>query len=56
MKTILLIKNIYGEAFKNLGNIIIKNTFKIYSWFCIALILLVIYAFIFRLATGFVFD
>ncbi|PCJ94480.1 MAG: hypothetical protein COA50_12015 [Flavobacteriaceae bacterium] len=55
MKKILLLKNIYFDAFRNLGNIILRNSFKIYSWLCLALIFIVIYAFIYRLSTGFVF-
>ncbi|QLG45261.1 DUF6747 family protein [Costertonia aggregata] len=56
MKNLLLIKNIYLEAFKNLGNAIVKNYFKVFSWFCFVSFLIVLYAFIFRLATGFAFD
>lgn len=56
MKKTLLIKEIYFEAFKNWGSIILRNSFKIYAWACLALILVVIYAFIFRVSTGFIFD
>ncbi|NJB72655.1 hypothetical protein GGR42_003146 [Saonia flava] len=56
MKKLLLIRELYIEAFKNFGNIIIRNSFKIYSWMCIALIFVVLYAFIFRISTGFIFD
>ncbi|MGF1559195.1 MAG: DUF6747 family protein [Flavobacteriaceae bacterium] len=56
MKNVLLIKEIYLEAFKNLGHKIVRSYFKIFSWFCFASFLIVLYAFIFRLITGFAFD
>ncbi|MEX0274055.1 MAG: DUF6747 family protein [Flavobacteriaceae bacterium] len=56
MKTALLIKEIYSEAFKNLGSYLIKSYFKIFSWFCFASFLIVLYAFLYRLFTGFAFD
>jgi len=55
MKTTLLIKEIYVEGFKNLGNFILKNYLKIFSWFCFALIFMGLYALLFRMFTGFVF-
>lgn len=56
MKNVLLIKEIYLEAFKNLGAKFIKSYFKAFSWFCFASLLIVLYAFIFRIVTGFAFD
>ena len=56
MKTILLIKEIYAEGFRNLGHFIVTNYFKAFAWFSFALFLVVLYAFIFRVATGFAFD
>ena len=56
MKKILLIKEIYTEAFRNIGNIILRKYFEIFAWFSFALFLIVLYAFIFRLSTGFPFD
>jgi len=56
MKQLLLIKQIYLEAFKNLGHAIVKNYFKIFSWFCFISFVIVLYAFIFRVLTGFAFD
>ncbi len=56
MNYILLIKGIYLEAFKNLGSYFIKNFFKVFTWFCLACLVIVLYAFIFRVATGFAFD
>jgi len=55
MKKLLLIRDIYYEGFKNLGHIIVKNYFKVFTWFCIALIFIAIYAFIYRVSTGFYF-
>lgn len=56
MKTTLLIKEIYTEAFKDLGNFLVKNYFKVFAWFSFVLFFVVLYAFIFRLSTGFAFD
>ena len=56
MGKLLLVKEIYLEAFRNLGHIIVTKYFKAFSWFCFALIGVVMYAFVFRLATGFAFD
>ncbi|WP_317126883.1 DUF6747 family protein [Arenibacter aquaticus] len=56
MKTLLLVKEIYAEGFRNLGSIIVRNYFKFFLWFSVAMFAVVLYAFIFRLATGFVWD
>ncbi|MCK0189839.1 DUF6747 family protein [Arenibacter sp. F20364] len=56
MKTLLLVKEIYSEGFRNLGHIIVKNYFKAFMWFSVAMFAIVLYAFIFRLVTGFVWD
>jgi hypothetical protein len=56
MKTTLLIKEIYEEAFRDLGHYIVKNYLKLFAWFSFAMFSVALYAFIFRLATGFVFD
>ena len=56
MKTLLLVKEIYAEGFKNLGNIIVKNYFKYFLRFSVAMFAVVLYAFIFRLVTGFAWD
>ncbi len=56
MKTILLIKEVYLEGFKDLGNYIAKNYFKAFAWFTLTMFAIVVYAFIFRLSTGFAFD
>lgn len=55
MEKLLLVREIYLEAFRNWGNKILKRYFKAFSWFCFALLLITMYAFIYRLSTGFVF-
>ncbi len=56
MKTILLIKEVYLEGFQDLGNYIAKYYFKAFAWFTLVMFAIVLYAFIFRLSTGFAFD
>ncbi|MEE9361898.1 MAG: DUF6747 family protein [Cellulophaga sp.] len=56
MKNILLIREIYSEAFKNLGHKLVKSYFKLFSWFCFASFLIILYAFIYRVFTGFAFQ
>ncbi len=56
MKTTLLIKEIYLEGFRNLGHLIIKNYFKAFAWFSFIMFFVVLYAFVYRLSTGFAFD
>lgn len=56
MKTTLLIKEIYLEGFRNLGHFIIRNYFKLFAWFSFILFFVALYAFIYRVSTGFVFD
>ncbi|MFS4454919.1 DUF6747 family protein [Maribacter sp. 2304DJ31-5] len=56
MKTVLLLKEIYLDGFRNLGNLLIKNYFKIFTWFTLFMFAVVLYAFVFRLFTGFAFD
>ena len=56
MKTTLLIREIYLEGFRNLGHIIIKKYFKAFAWFSFVLFFIVLYAFIYRVSTGFAFD
>lgn len=56
MKTILLLKQIYLEGFRNLGNFLVKKYFKVFAWFSFFMLIVVLYAFIFRVATGFAFD
>jgi len=56
MKTALLIKEIYIEGFKNLGNLITKRYFKFFAWLTFIMFIVVVYAFIYRITTGFAFD
>ncbi|WP_192878059.1 MULTISPECIES: DUF6747 family protein [Arenibacter] len=56
MKTILLIKDVYLEGFQDLGRNIVKHYFKAFAWFTAAMFAIVLYAFIFRLISGFAFD
>ncbi len=56
MKNVLLIKEIYLEAFKDLGSKFMKSYFKAFSWFCLASYFIVLYAFAFRVSTGFAFE
>jgi len=56
MKSLLLVKEIYYEGFKNLGNILVKSYLKVFCWFSLILFAIVLYAFIFRVSTGFAFD
>ena len=56
MNTLLLIKDIYLEGFKNLGNMLVRNFFKAFAWFGFAMYGVVVYAFLFRVSTGFAFD
>ncbi|MEX0288339.1 MAG: DUF6747 family protein [Flavobacteriaceae bacterium] len=56
MKHILLLKEIYYEAFRDLGSKFVKSYFKIFTWFAFAVYLIVLYAFIFRVSTGFAFE
>jgi len=56
MKTTLLIKEIYLEAFRNLGHYILKNYLQLFAWFSFFLISIGLYALLFRMFTGFAFD
>ena len=56
MKNVHLIREIYLEAFRNMGHAFVKFYFKLMSWFCFASFIIVLYAFVFRITTGFAFD
>ncbi len=56
MKTVLLLKDIYRDAFESLGHYITKNFFKGFAWFSFGMFSVVLYAFIFRVITGFPFQ
>ncbi|MGB3151000.1 MAG: DUF6747 family protein [Maribacter sp.] len=55
MKTILLLKEVYLEGFRNLGNYLVKNYFKAFALFTSIMFAIVLYAFFYRIFTGFVF-
>ncbi|MCX2718879.1 DUF6747 family protein [Lentiprolixibacter aurantiacus] len=56
MKTVVLIKEIYAEAFRNLGHYMLKYSLKVFTWFSFVLFFVGLYALIFRMSTGFAFD
>ena len=56
MKTLLLCKEIYLESFRDLSHLIVKNYFKAFAWFSFVMFAVVVYAFVFRVITGFAFD
>ena len=56
MKTTLLIREIYLEGFRNLGSLVVRNYFKAFAWFSFVLFFIVLYAFIYRVSTGFAFN
>lgn len=56
MNTLLLVKEIYLDGFKNLGHYIVKNYMKVFAWFSFALFFIALYAFVFRVSTGYAFD
>ncbi len=55
MEKLLLLKEIYFEAFKNWGSQFLKKYFKVLSWVCFVLIVVSLYALIYRMSTGFAF-
>ncbi|MEH6681285.1 MAG: DUF6747 family protein [Sediminicola sp.] len=56
MKTVLLVKEIYLDTFRNIGNYLLRNYFKAFAFFSFSMFCIVVYAFVFRLVTGFAFD
>jgi hypothetical protein len=56
MEKIILVKEIYIEAFKNWRSYILENYFKIFSWICFVLIAIALYALVYRISTGFSFS
>lgn len=56
MKNVLLIKELYSDAFRNIGSQFTKSYLKSLSWLFVASYLIVLFAFIFRVSTGFAFD
>lgn len=56
MKKLLLVKEIYVEAFTDWTYRMLKKYFKMFSWFWLALFVITLYAFVYRLSTGFAFG
>jgi hypothetical protein len=44
------------EGFRDLGNFITKRFFKFFAWFNFIMFLVVLYALVYRIATGFAFS
>ncbi|XLS29256.1 DUF6747 family protein [Flavobacteriaceae bacterium M23B6Z8] len=55
MSKFLLLKDLYVEAFRNLGHYLVASSLKILTWFCVGCIGVVLYAFFYRWITGFYF-
>ncbi|SDM09862.1 DUF6747 family protein [Kriegella aquimaris] len=56
MKNLLLVREIYVDAFKDWTFKMLRKYFKVFSWICFSLIAIAAYALIYRIATGFAFD
>jgi len=55
MGTLLHFKNLYSEAFENCKPVFVVNLLKAYSIFCVFMISMALYAFMYRAFTGFEF-
>lgn len=55
MRKFLLLQEIYLEAFRDWSYKLLNKYFRAFSIFCFFLIAVVMYAFVFRLSTGFSF-
>ncbi|WP_317207879.1 MULTISPECIES: DUF6747 family protein [Joostella] len=53
MTTLLLLKELYRSSFSDLENAFAAKILKVFAWLCFAFILVAIYAFFYRLFTGF---
>jgi hypothetical protein len=56
MSTFTLIREIYINAFRNISNYIVKRYFKAFAVFSFIMFLIVLYAFVYRVYTGFPFQ
>ena len=56
MNTLLLFREIYINAFKQISNFLVRNSLKLLAWFAFAMFLIVTYAFWYRIFTGFIWD
>lgn len=55
MRVVLLVRELYFEGFKNLGSYVVKHSLKTLTWFTFAMFMIVLYAFLYRIFTGFAF-
>ncbi len=55
MGTLLHFKNIYTQAFENCKPDIVVMILKVYSVFCVLMLSMAVYAFMYRAFTGFDF-
>jgi hypothetical protein len=55
MGTLLHFKSIYLEAFENCKPEFVVILLKVYSVFCVLMLFMALYAFVYRAATGFHF-
>ena len=56
MKNFHLILELYEAAFRAIGHFVVRHVYKLLFWFCFFCYLVVLYAFLYRIATGFAFD
>jgi hypothetical protein len=56
MGKLLHVKEIHLEALRNWTSLMLKRHFKVFSWFCFGLWLITMYAFVFRVSSGFALD
>lgn len=56
MTTFLLLKDLYLTSFEELQSKPLANLFKAMSVVCFVLLLVVMYAFLYRVLTGFAFE
>jgi len=55
MKKFILVKEIYIEAFRDWTKEFLIKYFKTFTWLCLFLWAITVYAFVFRLSTGYEF-
>ena len=55
MGTLLLFKNLYYQAFDDCKPSILVVVLKVYTFFCLTMLGLLLYAFVYRVLTGYQF-
>ena len=55
MGTLLLFKNLYYQAFDDCKPGILVTILKVYTFFCLTMLGLLLYAFVYRVLTGYQF-